>query len=132
MKKFFTVAIIAASIFQGLSVKAQDDKSARPSPPATVYQELQSGALISIKYGQPSIKGRSIGKNLEPMQGKIWRTGANEATVFETNQPISIIGNTLPAGKYSVFTIYEGKLVTVIFNKVWDQWGAYKYDASQD
>lgn len=132
MKKLFTIALLATGIMTGLNTSAQDDKSKRPSPFAKVQQELKSGALISIEYSQPSVKGRSIGKDLEPMEGKIWRTGANEATVFETNQDVTILGSTLPAGKYSMFTIINGNEVTVIFNKVWKQWGAFKYDEESD
>jgi len=132
MRRLFTLALLATGIFTGLNASAQDDKSKRPSPPAKVYQELQSGALISIEYSQPSVKGRSIGKDLEPMENKIWRTGANEATVFQTNQEVTINGSKLPAGKYSMFTIFNGSEVTVIFNKVWDQWGAYDYSEAND
>ncbi|MGN6533756.1 MAG: DUF2911 domain-containing protein, partial [Ginsengibacter sp.] len=91
-----------------------------------------SGATIIIDYSQPSIKGRTIGKDLEPMEGKVWRTGANEATVFETDKDVTINGEKLPAGKYGLFTIFNGKDVTVIFNKTWDQWGAFTYKESDD
>lgn len=127
----FTVAIVAALVMISVNANAQD-KAARVSPLVSVDQKLESGANVKITYSQPSVKGRSIGKDLEPINGKIWRTGANEATVFETNKAITVMGNTLPAGKYSLFTIYDGAEVTVIFNKVWQQWGAFKYDQSQD
>ena len=132
MKKLFTIALLATGIMTGLNANAQEDKSKRPSPPARVQQELKSGALVSIEYSQPSVKGRVIGKDVEPMEGKVWRTGANEATVFETNLPLTIMGKTLPAGKYGLFTIYNGNEVTVIFNKTWSQWGAFKYNEAED
>lgn len=132
MKKLFTIALLATGIMTALNANAQEDKSKRPSPPAKVQQELKSGALISINYSQPSVKGREIGKDLEPMEGKVWRTGANEATIFETNQALSVMGKQLPAGKYSLFTIYNGREATVIFNKTWEQWGAYDYKEADD
>ena len=65
------------------SLKAQQDKSKRPSPPAKVSETISSGATISIDYSQPSLKGRSIGTSVEPMKDKVWRMGANEATIFD-------------------------------------------------
>ena len=41
-------------------------------------------------------------------------------------------GQALKAGKYSLFFIPGEKEWTVIVNSVWDQWGAFKYDASKD
>jgi hypothetical protein len=134
MKKLFTIALLATGLMTGLSANAQkdEDKSKRPSPPATITQKISSGAIITIDYSQPSVAGRSIGKNLEPMPGKIWRTGANEATVFQTDKDLTIMGKTLPAGKYAMFTIFDDNIVTVIFNKKHDQWGAYEYKEAED
>src|SRR5215208_2379024 len=86
----------------------QDDKSKRPSPPAQAKETIKSGAVISIDYSQPSVKGRTIGKDLEPMEGKVWRAGANEATVFEVSKDVKIEDQSLPAGKYAFFTIMNG------------------------
>ena len=66
------------------------------------------------------------------MEGKVWRTGANKATVFEVNKDVKIEGKTLPAGKYSLFTINNGDEWTIIFNKTWDQWGAFNYKEADD
>lgn len=112
--------------------KKTEDKSKRPSPPATATQVLSSGATITIDYSQPSIKGRTIGKDVEPMEGKVWRTGANEATTFQTDKDIQIDGALLPAGKYGLFTLFNGNDVTFIFNKTWDQWGAFGYKEADD
>lgn len=133
MKKVLSFAVLL--ILLATTVNAQkkpEDKSKRSSPPARVTQKIPSGATIIIDYSQPSIKGRTIGKDLEPMEGKVWRTGANEATVFETDKDVTIDGAKLPAGKYGLFTIFNGKNVTVIFNKTWDQWGAFTYKESDD
>ena len=66
------------------------------------------------------------------MDKKVWRTGANEATVFETDKDVTIQGSKLPAGKYGLFTIFDGNDVTVIFNKTWNQWGAFTYKDADD
>lgn len=133
MKKIFSVALVAVFAFVTLSACAQDkDKSKRPSPPATASETIASGAVIKIDYSQPSVKGRVIGKDLEPKDGAVWRTGANEATVFETDKDVKINGEVLPAGKYGFFTIAGADEWTMIFNKKWDQWGAYDYKQADD
>jgi hypothetical protein len=132
MKRFFSAALLLTGFFVGQTACAQDDKSKRPSPPAIVKQTLPSGATVSIDYSQPSVKGRTIGKDLEPMEGQVWRTGANEATIFETDKDLTIDGKTLPAGKYALFSISGKEKWTIIFNKTWKQWGAYDYKQSDD
>jgi len=132
MKKIATFALLLTGLVISSSTKAQDDKSKRPSPPASVKQELHSGAVISIDYSQPSVKGRTIGKDLEPKDGAVWRTGANEATVFETSKDVKVEGKALPAGKYGLFTLSGKDSWTIIFNKTWKQWGAYDYKEADD
>lgn len=131
MKKIFASIFACSALLVAMSCQAQD-KSQRPSPPATVTQTLKSGAVITINYSQPSIKGRTIGKDLEPMAGKVWRTGANEATVFETSKDLVVEGDKLPAGKYGLFSIMNEQECIIIFNKTWDQWGASKYNEADD
>lgn len=123
---FFVLAFIT------LTACAQVDKSTRPSPPATAKETLNSGVNVLIDYSQPAVKGRTIGTDLEPMPGKVWRTGANEATVFEIDKDVKIEGQPLPAGKYGLFTIMNGDEWTIIFNKTWDQWGAFTYKEADD
>lgn len=87
---------------------------------------------INVQYGSPAVKGRKIYGGLVPY-GKVWRTGANEATTVEFSKDVLIKGNKLPAGKYALFTIpYEDRPWVVIFNKVWDQWGAFDYNKDED
>lgn len=101
---------------------------------------------IAIVYNRPNVKGRAIwgcqttdvipkgGVNYDCLvpTGQVWRTGANEATVFEINNDVMINGQKLPKGKYSLHTIPNANDWTVIFNKTWDQWGSFNYDEKQD
>jgi hypothetical protein len=134
MKKLLGLALLATGLMASTAIRAQtdEDKSKRPSPPAIASQKIESGATIKIDYSQPSVKGRTIGKDIEPMDGQVWRTGANEATVFETDKDLTIQGKKLAAGKYGLFTLFIGDTATVIFNKTWKQWGAFKYNAADD
>lgn len=124
---FIASLLIAGFVLNGF---AQESKSKRPSPPRTA-----SGAVgdlqIVIDYGAPFVKGRTVFGGLEAY-GKVWRTGANEATTISVNKDVTINGNPLPAGKYALFTIPEKGDWTVIFNKNADQWGAYDYDKAED
>ncbi len=131
MKKILSFLALSILFISVHSCNAQD-KSKRPSPPALVKQTLASGAQLSIDYSQPSVKGRTIGKDLEPNDGVVWRTGANEATVFETSSNVKINGKDLPKGKYALFTISGKDSWTVIFNKTWKQWGASDYKEADD
>ena len=118
------------AIFASTALQAQDNKAQRPSPPKTATRMLDS-LSINIVYNAPSVKGRTIWGALVPY-GKVWRTGANEATTFEVNKPVLIEGQKLAAGKYSLFTIPGEKEWVVVFNKEAEQWGAYSYKKDSD
>ncbi len=106
-------------------------KDGIPSPRKEMRAKL-GGQTIKVTYGSPSVKGREILGGLVSYD-KVWRTGANEATIFETSTKLKIQGKKLAAGKYGLFTIpAENGKWTVIFNSVADQWGAYDYSDSKD
>ena len=107
-----------------------EDKSKRPSPPAVTKASI-GDLSVTIDYSSPAVKGRPLWGGLVP-NGEIWRTGANEATVFEVSQNVVINGEELAAGKYGLFTIPGEGEWTVIFNTVWDQWGAFNYEDGKD
>jgi len=107
---------------------SQDDKSSRPSPPATASGKIKD-ANITINYSSPAVKNRKIFGELIPY-GQVWRAGANEATIFETDKDIKVEGKTLPAGKYSLYAIPGDKEWTIIFNKQTGQWGVKRGGAT--
>ncbi|MFN5319339.1 MAG: DUF2911 domain-containing protein [Bacteroidia bacterium] len=111
---------------QVTSIKKDD----RPSPPAEAKGAI-GDLSVKINYCQPGVKGRKIWGELVPY-GKVWRTGANEATTIELSRDCKVEGKMLKAGKYALFTIPSEKEWTIIFNSVPDQWGAYKYDEAKD
>jgi hypothetical protein len=126
-----SLLMLAAVCIVTLTACGQNDKSKRPSPPATASGTTASGTAITIDYSQPSVKGRTIGKDLEPMPGKVWRTGANEATVFTVSKDVKVQGQALPAGKYGLYSMATGDDWTIIFNKTWKQWGT-EYNQADD
>ncbi|GJM34519.1 MAG: hypothetical protein DHS20C18_35200 [Saprospiraceae bacterium] len=124
------VFLLALTLGFTSTLFAQKDKSERASPPVQTTATL-GDLTIDINYSSPAVKKRTIWDKLVPY-GKVWRTGANEATTFEVDQDVSINGEELPAGKYALFTIPGEKEWTFIFNSVAEQWGAYKYDEEKD
>ena len=115
------LALALAGLLMASFAFAQGDKASRPSPPATASGKIKD-ANITINYSSPAAKGRKIFGGLVPY-GEVWRAGANEATIFETDQDLKIEGKTLPAGKYSLYAIPGEKEWTIIFNKQTGQWG---------
>src|ERR1043165_4174139 len=91
------------------------------SPPATATGKV-NGATITINYSSPGVKGRQIWGGLVPYD-KVWRAGANAATIFQTDKDIKVEGKELKAGKYSLYAIPGEKQWTIIFNSQTGQWG---------
>lgn len=130
MKSFISLVVIMAFSLFAFTACSQD-KSKRPSPPATATVTTNKGVIININYSQPSVKGRTIGKEIATY-GEVWRTGANEATVFEVNKNVKIGGKNLKAGKYGLYTIPGENEWTIIFNNKSDLWGSDGYSGNQD
>lgn len=119
-------------LMAGVSVSYAQSGRAKPSQLASVEQTVGS-AVMKITYHRPNMKGRVLWGDKDALvpNGKVWRAGANNATVFEVTEDISINGMPLPAGKYSFYAIPGEKEWTLIFNKDWDQWGTV-YDQKSD
>ena len=124
MKKAYYAKVLVlglAGLLISTLLSAQDDKSQRPSPPAKATGKIGS-ATITIDYSSPSVKGRKIFGGLLPY-GTVWRAGANEATLIQTDKDIKVEGKSLPAGKYSLFATPGETEWTIIFNSETGQWG---------
>src|SRR3954469_24785945 len=117
------------SLVVALPVIAQEKK--RVSPHETVTADID-GATVTIVYGRPYSKDpksgatRKIWGELVPF-GKVWRTGADEATLLTTTQALDIGGTSVPAGTYSLYTLPDASGAKLIVNKQTGQWGT-KYD----
>jgi hypothetical protein len=93
-----------------------------------------AGATIGLDHGTPSKRGRAIWGALVPF-GTVWRTGANEATHFETDRDLvfGTGGDTIvvPAGRYTLFSIPERDGGWLIVSRETGQAGT-AYDATKD
>lgn len=124
MKKFLIfsligVAIIGALISVLIFLQLKDEKSLSPEDQVVFNQ---NDATIKVFYNRPYKKDREIFGALVPFD-KVWRTGANEATTFETDKDIKIHGKPLKAGKYSLWTVPGEDTWKIIFNSEYGQWG---------
>lgn len=120
-----TLFLLTSSL--AFSACAQD----APQSPRMKATGKSGNTTINIDYGAPSVRGRKIYGDLVPF-GKVWRTGANEATSIEFTNDVKIEGQTLAKGKYALFTIPGETEWTIIFNKTWKEWGAYRYKQDED
>jgi len=158
LKRFYT-SVFALLLFitcaqQYASAQAPSVRLPRPSQKASVMQTI-GVTDITITYSRPAVKGRKIWGDppaAAPANGTatlddsstrlkdapivpyghVWRSGANEATVFTVTDDVLIQGQKLPAGSYSLHTIPGKDEWTIIFNSVADQWGSFNYDEKKD
>lgn len=125
------MVIVALALLVALPLAAQrGDDADRVSKNGHTEGEID-GVGVVLEYGRPNVKGREVWGGLVPYD-EVWRTGANEATTIAFSHEVTVEGETLPAGKYSLFTIPSEGDWTVIFNKVANQWGHFRYDAGED
>ncbi len=131
-------AVIINILFSGM-VKAQSFRGLDKSPMDMAYypdnfahdRKPEQKAIVRVTYSRPEMKGREIFGKLVPY-GKVWRTGANEATEIKFYQNVELAGKKVKAGTYSLFTIPAEKEWTIILNSDLDYWGAYSYKEAND
>jgi hypothetical protein len=124
MRKFLifsAIGVVLITILVLVVVQVQFKNKKAHSPEEEVF--YSDGALkLRVFYNRPYKKNREIFGGLVPY-GKVWRTGANEATIFETNKTITIEGQKLNPGMYTLWTIPDSTTWMVIFNSESGQWG---------
>ncbi|HYG17818.1 MAG TPA: DUF2911 domain-containing protein [Ohtaekwangia sp.] len=124
MKKFLifsgiAVAVIVLLAWATFFFMIRETKSYSPEE-EVVFND--GDVAVKVSYNRPYKKGRAIFGDLVPYD-TVWRTGANEATTFETNTELQFEGKVLKKGKYTLWTIPRKDTWTVIFNSEFGQWG---------
>src|SRR4051812_24480345 len=136
MRKLAVVAYLSVFVLIGVLVYAQQDKSKRPSPPGTATVKFADGKTVTVDYSRPKIndpktgQARHVGAEVAPY-GKVWRTGANEATTFVTTGDLMVGDLHVPSGNYTMYSIPGESEWTIIINKQTGQWGT-EYKEDQD
>jgi hypothetical protein len=134
MKKFLIFSIIGVVVIVALMavIGYMDTVKTKSFSPEGEAVFTKDDLTIKVYYNRPYKKGREIFGELVPYN-EVWRTGANEATTFETNKDITIEGKKLKAGKYSLWTIPGPESWTIVFNEEYGQWGINsKAEANRD
>ena len=129
MKKYPTLSFLILFLSSGI-LFSQTIEIPRASPKASIGQTI-GVCKVTLDYGRPSARNRKIFGELVPYN-KVWRAGANEATVISFNYTVNMGGKDVPPGKYGLFAIPNKDSWTVILNSDWGQWGAYNYDKKED
>ncbi|MBT8379882.1 MAG: DUF2911 domain-containing protein [Ignavibacteria bacterium] len=129
MMKVLILSITLLLLF-GITALAQDFRTPRPSPDATVSQYV-GVTEITIDYSSPGVKGRKIWDGLVPY-GEVWRTGANEVTSITFSDLVKINGNQLNAGTYGIHTIPGANEWEIIFSDDTEVDDGSNYDETKD
>lgn len=133
MKKvYITVGIVLSFILQN-QLFAQNFDQIDNSPTDITYlrDSKISKPIVKVVYGRPHKNSDKVFGEQIPF-GKIWETGANEATEVKFYSDIKFGGKLVKAGTYVLHTIPGEEEWTIILNTNTDTWGAYLYDPSKD
>lgn len=102
----------------------------QPSPTQTIKQEFALSD-VEVTYSRPAMKGRTIMGDLVPY-GKLWRTGANQATKIKFGEDVKLNGTAIPAGEYVIYTVPNTTGWEVVINKGLKNWGIDGYKKEED
>lgn len=122
----FTACLLALTC----AIEAQQLKTPAPSSTQTIKQDFGLGS-IELSYSRPNIKGRKVFGDLVPY-GKVWRTGANQATTLTFADEVTIGGTKIPAGKYGLLTMPDKSAWTIIISKQLDVTSPAAYKQESD
>lgn len=116
------VVVVTAIVFGILRYVKVQTKQLSPEETNTFFLNAPDGPQLEITYCRPSKKGRVIFGGLVPY-GKVWRTGANEATVLTINKDIVFGGKPVKAGTYTLWTLPNPDNWAVFLNSKMYPWG---------
>ena len=125
MKRTVLALAITALAF-GAAVSAQKTTPVHPGKAGSPHERTEwtiDGGNLSIEYGRPSLKGHTPGKDVDPYDGREWRTGADEATTLKTDKMLMFGSVHVPAGTYTLYTIPTGGTWQLVISKKTGQWG---------
>lgn len=125
-RSVLAVALAVTAMTFGTAVYAQKTTAVHPGKAGSPHVRTEwtiDGGNLSIEYGRPSLKGRLPGKDIDPYEGREWRTGADEATTLKTDKMLMFGSLHVPAGTYTLYTIPTGGTWHLVLSKKTGQWG---------
>jgi hypothetical protein len=121
----------AAAMAKAFAADDHAGKGLGAASPDLVVKGTIGGMPVSVAYGSPRRRGRTILGNVV-LYDRVWRTGANAATTLSFYKPMTIGGATVPPAIYTLWTIPKADgSVTLIINRQHGQWGT-DYDPGED
>ncbi|WP_347173266.1 DUF2911 domain-containing protein [Polaribacter uvawellassae] len=132
-KNVLVIALFAIAVLFSNETTAQkfDPLDKSPMDAAAFPSDYKnSNKIVKVVYSRPQLNGRNITK-LVP-EGKMWRTGANQATEITFYKDVKFGGKSVSAGTYSLFTIPGEKEWTIVLSSAKNVWGAYFYKETED
>jgi hypothetical protein len=129
MKRTSILISAIATLAFGASVRA--DLSLPDVSQLAVIKQRVGLSDVKITYHRPLVNGRKIWGGLVPL-GEVWRAGANENTIIEFGDAVSVEGQPLAKGTYGLHMIPTADSWTVIFSKMSTAWGSYTYSQAED
>ncbi len=127
------VIFIYTVVLYSLNTKAQGFKNLDLVAHDISYfrQSMVTPPLVKVIYGRPTVKSKQVFGDKIPF-GKVWRTGANEATEVKLYKDMQFGDTFVKAGTYVMLTIPGEKEWEIILNSNLDVWGAFQYDPKAD
>lgn len=125
-RSVIAVALAATALTFSTALQAQKTTTVHPGKAGSPHERVEytiDGANVSIEYGRPALKGRVPGKDIDPYEGREWRTGADEATTLKTDKALKFGSLSVPAGTYTLYTVPTGGTWHLIVSKKTGQWG---------
>ncbi|MEO6406920.1 MAG: DUF2911 domain-containing protein [Ferruginibacter sp.] len=126
MKRF----LLSAACIVCFAISEAQVKMPQPSPTQTIKQDFALGT-IELTYSRPAMRGRKVFGDLVPYS-KIWRTGANAATILKFTDAVEINGKRIDTGSYALYTVPGIETWEIILNKGVANWGTDGYKESDD
>ena len=143
MKRYLPVFAIFALL--AAPSWAQD----KPKSPAGTSATQVGENWIEVEYSRPILRGRSGIFGAGETYGEtvyagapVWRTGANQSTIFRTDVDLMFGETTVPAGQYTLFVKLEEAGWTFILSNHKGKsnfrseeegiWGSYGYSEEKD
>ncbi len=132
MRRYLSIPVtLWVLVFSGVlafsgTASAQKTTPVHPGQAGSPHVRIEwaiDGADISVEYGRPYLKGRVLGKDVDPMEGQEWRIGADEATTLKTSKPLRFGTLAVPAGTYTLYAIPVKGQWRLIVSKETGQWG---------
>jgi Protein of unknown function (DUF2911) len=131
MINMWKIGLLLGIFLAALAPGAIPSEAQLASPVARARCKFADGKTIAVNYSSPRMRGRKIFGDLVPF-GEVWRAGADDATTFVPNVDVIVGGKSVPAGKYTLFTLPTPTKWTLIISKQTGEWGipypGEKYD----